>query len=205
MQFSSVIQDYNFGDWQLHVKIPDPVEVENYCNANNSASEFYWSQVWPAAIGMCEYMAERSEQFTNKKVLEIAAGLALPSLLAAKMQAIVTSTDLYASAIEWIKKNAALNELKNLESFTLDWQHIPSHITTDVLLLSDINYAQESFDALEKMILHFLHQQTTILISTPERLVAKQFIQRLAPFIKEHQSFSVIHHNTPHNVSVFCL
>ena len=60
-------------------------------------------------------------------------------------------------------------------------------IKADVVLLSDINYAPEQFESLLLLIKKLLEQGATIIIATPQRIMATPFVQELVPFTKYNE------------------
>ncbi len=76
-------------------------------------------------------------------------------------------------------------QLANVTGKVLNWNQLPHDITADVLILSDINYGPNQFDRLNKVLQWFLQKGTTILISTPQRLMAKPFIEKLLPWCSQ--------------------
>lgn len=64
----------------------------------------------------------------------------------------------------------------------LNWDNIPDTVKAEVLLLSDVNYDPWAFDKVFTTINRFLNEGTLIILSTPQRLMAKPFIERLLPF-----------------------
>ena len=73
----------------------------------------------------------------------------------------------------------------------LDWNAIPENIQPDVVLLSDVNYDPTQFDLLIHLIDKFLTQVCTIILSTPQRIIASPFIQKLeASIIERHEAFA---------------
>ena len=90
----------------------------------------------------------RKKVFTKNAVIDfflisfgiLAAGLGLPSLLAARYAYEVHASDHIPEAVELMKRSADLNGILNMKCSLLDWNCLPENIRTDILLLSDINY-----------------------------------------------------------------
>src|SRR6185312_16418389 len=84
--FKTYIQSYTFGDRPIQLTVPDFAGIqERYTSLNkeNNATVFpFWSKVWPAAEGLCKYLARHPNYIKDKSVLELAAGLGLPSVFA---------------------------------------------------------------------------------------------------------------------------
>ena len=75
----------------------------------------------------------------------------------------------------------------------------------DIMLLSDINYEPLAFDALMKLVFSFLDKGKTILLSTPQRLMAKDFIRAILPFSKQQEERIVFWEGVEAPISLFVL
>ena len=126
-----------------------------------------------------------------KLYLVVVAGLGLPSLVAAKWASNVCCSDYIEAPLAYVKASALHHQIHNINYRIINWTNLPNDIETNVLLLSDINYEPAAFALLFNMITHFLAKQTTIILSTPQRLLAKPFIEQLLPFCKLQQSIDV--------------
>jgi predicted nicotinamide N-methyase len=80
------------------------------------------------------------------------------------------------------------NRFNNMESRRLNWHQLPEDLQPDVLLLSDINYDPAEFDILYQVLSRFLQKRTLIMLSTPQRLLAKPFISRLMPWCIQQEN-----------------
>lgn len=165
----------------------------------------YWARLWPAAIALSRYLDAHPELVQNKKVLELAGGLGLPSLVAAQWAAAVCCTDYAPEAIEWMQLSAKANGSINFTATAMDWNHLPEGLGADVLLLSDINYDPAVFEILFKVLTSFVDKGTLILLSTPQRLMAKPFIERLLPFCIAQHNEIINHDGSETATSVFVL
>ncbi|MDB5206759.1 MAG: methyltransferase protein [Flavisolibacter sp.] len=163
----------------IELFVPDVEEVQAAYKKEAIAFP-YWSQVWPAAIALSEFLLSHPQYTHNKKVLELAGGLGLPSIIAARNAVSVISSDYIPEAVEAIQRSAKHNGIKNLRALTLDWHSLPQDIVADVLLLSDINYDPAVFALQQQLINSFLNKGTIVILSTPQRLVAKEFITPLS-------------------------
>ncbi|MBO9591525.1 MAG: methyltransferase [Niabella sp.] len=191
------------GDRRLEIFMPPPDVVQQAYIHNKNAA--YWAQVWPAAVGLCIFLQQHPQYITGQKVLELAAGLGLPGLYAASLARRVTISDKEALAGSYVKRSATHLQLNNVTVEALDWKDAIAQPLPDVVLLSDVNYAPEVFAELKKVIGHFLQQAVTVIISTPQRLVAKPFITTLLPYAAVQWSTAVALDNREADVSVFVL
>lgn len=186
MNPEATLQTFQFGDYHVQAYVPDALLLQQWFTAqqkiNPSFPSPYWAQIWPAAKALCSFIAEEPQWVQHKKVLELAAGLGLPSLLAAQFASEVISSDYIDEAVESIQQSIEQNGFQNMQSCVLDWNALPPSLTADVLLVSDINYEPAVFETIYKVIEKFLNAGTVILLSTPQRLMAKPFIERLVSF-----------------------
>jgi predicted nicotinamide N-methyase len=151
----------------------------------------YWAKVWPAAIGLCYFLENNLSYIQNKTVLELAAGLGLPSIYAASFAQQVLASDIEPNAIPFIRESASLNNLLNLDVAIIDWSQVKNIEMPEVVLLSDVNYNPLSFTALLATIHRFLNVGSTIILSTPQRLMAKTFVSQLLPFCIQQEEIII--------------
>ncbi len=188
MELQTNLQTFHFGNYRFNAFVPDSLALQQaftkQLQTDPSTAAPYWAQVWPSAFALCEFIATQPHWLQNKTVLELAAGLGLPSLLAAQVATQVTCSDYIPQAVELMQQSIHENKLENIDAMLIDWNHLPNDLSVDVLLLSDINYEPQAFETLFNVIISFLEKGTIILLSTPQRLMAKPFIDRLLPFSK---------------------
>jgi predicted nicotinamide N-methyase len=153
--------------------------------ANNAATVFpFWAKIWPAAKAIADFLGAELPYIKNKRVIEIGAGIGLPSFAIAQHTAEIIISDYATEAVELIEKNIDHLGLTNTKAMCLDWNDFPTNIKADIVLLSDINYAPNDFNALQNLIQRFLAQGSTIIISTPERITASPFVEKINMYIK---------------------
>lgn len=182
---------YTFGNIGIKLLVPSDKQLfAQYRQGEENACP-YWGRVWPAAIALSQYIAENPIHIQNKRVLELAGGLGLPSLVAAHFAKTICCSDYMEEAVHIIAENALLNRL-HIATEVIDWNHIPDDKIKDVILLSDINYEPAIFDQLFIVIKKILGRKVKIILSTPQRLMAKPFIERLLPFVSEQTEIPVV-------------
>jgi predicted nicotinamide N-methyase len=83
----------------------------------------YFGVVWPAARALAGELARRGRGLAGKSLLELGCGLAMPALVAAKLGARTTATDLHPDVPAYLARNLARNGLAPgaLEYLELDW------------------------------------------------------------------------------------
>ncbi len=195
MNISSQIETFEFDYQIVKVLVPETESLQNWYKQQQETTFPFWGKVWPAAKALCIYLSNISDFFSEKKVIEIAGGLGLPSLYIANYARHVICSDYNKHAIEYVKKSIEINELTNITTAIIDWstfnaeEKIAKKI--DILLMSDINYDPEEFAVLNKLLLQFLKRGTNVILSTPQRLMAKPFIDELSLYIFDQKEFKV--------------
>jgi predicted nicotinamide N-methyase len=171
--------------------VPDPEWVEQRFRVQQDAGirpdPPYWSRIWHSAMALSGYIIQRPELLRGKQVLELAAGLGLPARVAATLATHVLASDYLPEAVAMLQQNINSFGIKNMEAALLDWNALPEDLAADVVLLSDINYEPEAFDALLGVIRRFLEKDALILLATPQRLMAGPFIDALAPYVQHRE------------------
>jgi predicted nicotinamide N-methyase len=194
---------------KIQLYVPDPRKVYGHYQQqkliDHNIDFPYWTRVWPAAKAISEFLLVHHEHINGKHVLELAAGLGLPSLIASRFAKTVHCSDYIPKAMQVVQKSIEFNHINNMYTSVLDWYNLPDDLYTDVLLLSDINYEPDLFGVLYNSIEGFISKGTTIILSTPQRLMAKPFIERLLPWCVEQKEIIVPHEKQHIATNVFVL
>jgi predicted nicotinamide N-methyase len=156
-----------------------------------SAANPYWGKVWHSAIAMCDYLIKNNEILHTKTVMEMGAGLGLVSLVAANYASSVIATDISSTAVEQIKRAAQINQKSNLSAFVLDWSINNKLPNMDVLLLSDVNYDPSQFATLVQLIENCKKKNIKIILTTPQRLMAKPFIEKIQHLMLSNEEVKI--------------
>lgn len=177
--------------------VPDPERVKEVYGQlleKDPATPFpYWARIWPSAMALVDFLQQHPHWIKDKQVLELGAGVGLPSLLMAPQAAGMLISDHAPEAVALLQKNIAYLGLVNVTAACLDWNELPDEIRADTLLLSDINYAPEQFAPLLALIRRMLTQGTTIILATPQRITVSPFAEAIQPFIKWSELKTVQH------------
>lgn len=209
MNFTKQLQTFHLNNSSFDVFVPIQSEIQQAYLQQKAVDENvdfpYWAKVWPSAIGLSIFLQHNPQLLQDKKVLELAAGLGLPSLVAAQYATKVCCSDYVQAPLDFVQASSDHHQFTNIDYQIINWFAVPPTITTDVLLLSDINYEPAAFAVLFNMIQTFLAKQTTIILSTPQRLLAKPFIEQLLPFCKLQKDIEVLENGEPVWVQVLIL
>lgn len=204
MTFPLVLHTVQLSNVCIPLFMPDAAAVKEAHRKGEIASP-YWSQVWPAAKALAGFILDNLAYTDGKKVIELGAGLGLPSLVAARNATAVLCTDSEPAAVAVAKQSADHVNLKNFRIEILDWQKVSYFPSADVLLLSDLSYDPSAFSSLLKTIEIFLEKETTVLLSTPQRLMAKEFVAPLLPYCINQKETIVTHNGKAVAISVMVL
>jgi methyltransferase-like protein 23 len=195
MSASIQLQHLQRPGYTIDLFVPNAQEVQNiYFQQKQLQAQVpfpHWTKLWPAALAMGDLIYQHPEWVKDKKVLELAAGLGLPSFIAARYATAVCCSDYLDEAVDTMSKTVQHLQLTNVTCELLDWNHLPEDLTVDVLLLSDINYDPEQFEQLYQVLQRFIQQGTIIILTTPQRLMAKPFIEKLLPLCKQQYEMAV--------------
>ena len=206
--FTPELQSFSFGALCVQLWVPILGSLRrNLAEHEEAADELfpYWAKLWPSAIAMCGFIAAHPHLVAHKNVLELGAGLGLPGILAAQSAREVTISDHVPEAVAFMRSSVELNGLINVHCAIFNWDALPPGLTADVLLLSDINYDPSAFEILSQVLLGFLSQGTTILLTTPQRLMARPFIERLLPYCVVQQEQLIAQHGEQTFISVLVM
>ncbi|NCI48158.1 class I SAM-dependent methyltransferase [Sediminibacterium soli] len=142
----------------------------------------FWARVWPSSMALAEFIAANPRFVKNKTVLELAGGLGLPSIVAAPHAGKVICSDLFPEALHFVDATIRHHRLTNTVTQLIDIHAVPSAIDPDVVLLSDVNYNRELLPVIGHLVANYLAQNKRILLTTPQRVVAKPFVADLLPY-----------------------
>jgi len=173
------------GGLQLYVPDSDQVKpTYEHLVATHPAAAFpFWARIWPSSLALAAFLQREPSWVASKHVLEIGAGIGLPSFSIAKDALSLLVSDYSTEAVALMEKNIQSLGLSNAKAMYLDWNDFPSDLSADTVLFSDINYDPEQFKALLSLIQQLLDKDTTIVIATPERISAVSFAVQLEPYV----------------------
>ena len=133
----------------------------------------YWAELWPSGLALARVVG--GLDLAGKRVLELGAGLGLPSLAAAIGGGDVLATDWADDAVALLRENAARNEIE-LRAERVRWDEpdlLLAGAPWDLLLGADLLYERRNADAL----LHLLPQLGgELLLAEPGRPFAARFL-----------------------------
>ncbi len=156
----------------------DPRLLEDLCP--------YFGVVWPAALALCESMVAMGSTLKGARVLEVGCGLALPSLLAAKLGAVVTATDFHPDVPEFLKLNLAANKV-TVDYRKMDWKDLNATeglrpikaLGYDWVVGSDILYERDHPGTVAEALTILAGKSGRIIIADPLRPYLQAFVDEM--------------------------
>ncbi len=158
---------------------PDQIRIQNeellrFCP--------YFGVIWPAARGLARFIEDRKSSFSKRKGIELGAGLALPSIAAARASAEMLVTDFHPDVETFALENAQLNHVR-LHYQLLDWsQPLPAELQQafDFVLAADVLYESAHPTELAQTLKKLIHPQGVIYLSDPGRVYLDRMLDAMS-------------------------
>ena len=137
----------------------------------------YGLVLWPAAIALAHEVASRA--VAGMRVLELGAGTGLPGIVAASLGAGVVQTDRQKAVLHVCAQNAARNGVTSIAHRVADWTAWDDRARYDLILGSDILYAESLHPHLRAIFDGNLADGGTVLLSDPYRDRALRLLEAM--------------------------
>ncbi|NPA40357.1 MAG: methyltransferase [Thermodesulfobacteria bacterium] len=121
----------------------------------------FWFKIWEAGIVLADYVASVPPV---KKILEIGAGLGVPSLVAAAFGHDVLATEYQELPLEFIKRSAEENNLK-LRTAILDWTNPQIDEKFDLIIGAEVVFKKSLFMPLIELFKKLLKDDGEVIIA----------------------------------------
>ena len=140
----------------------------------------YWADLWHSSLALGRYLVTANVVRPGMTTTEIGCGLGLPGIVAGLLGAEVTLTDYLPETLEFLSLNWNQNIAQPLRSQLLDWREPDPTLRAELLLASDVAYEKRSFEYLFQTLKILSQPGGRIIITEPNREIAKSFIEALA-------------------------
>jgi predicted nicotinamide N-methyase len=135
----------------------------------------YWAELWPSGLALARYVADLP--VSGLRVVELGAGLGLPSLAAALAGARMLATDWAPDAVPLLERNAAANGIE-LEVERVAWTEpdaLLARAPFDLALAADVLYERRNVEPLLALLSGLAPEA---LVADPRRPAASEFLDR---------------------------
>lgn len=144
----------------------DDALKEDYCP--------YFGVPWEAGLGLAQFLDHY--ELKNKSILEIGAGLSLPSFVATRNGANVVATDFHQDVKTFLEINQNMNQI-HFEYKQINWRKESLDLGKfDLIIGSDILYESAHPDHVSKTLISNLKNDGRIILSDPGRAYIQKFV-----------------------------
>lgn len=141
----------------------------------------YWADLWPSGRVLAEELVGRD--LRGRRMLELGAGLGLPSLVALARGCTPLATDWYPVALDFARANARAAGLGELATMVVDWSAPPDALRTsgpfDLVVGADVAYERRHAMQLAPLIAEIATPETEVIIADPRRPDANALVGAL--------------------------
>jgi predicted nicotinamide N-methyase len=138
----------------------------------------YWARLWPSGRALAEAVAGDPPP-PDARVLELGAGLGLPSTVAARSGAAVLTTDGYTDAVAYAAHALALNEV-DAEVAHVDWsahgEALVARGPWDLVLAADVLYTAANVRTALALLPRLVAPGGEIRLADPDRAGARDLL-----------------------------
>ncbi len=145
----------------------------------------YWAELWPAAIGLAQWLLNQPKLARGTSVLELGAGLGLTGLAAHWQGGEVTLTDYIPESLEVARYLWQLNGEQPLATSPMDWRKPDPALAADLVIAADVAYEERFFEPLMNAFHQLRRPGGRIIVSEPNRKVGRGWLQKL---VQEQQA-----------------
>lgn len=139
----------------------------------------YFAKIWDSALNLSHWIVQHQKVFMHKNVLEIGAGLAIPSMVMAKLGHNITATDYHPHAQYFAATNQRINQLP-FSYYQNNWNNLHQLVSGfDVVIASDILYEGKYISDLTDLLKKSLSPNAVFILCDPVRGYLQKFLTEL--------------------------
>ena len=139
----------------------------------------YGVALWPSAIALAHEVASREDEFRERSVLELGAGMGLPGIVAGTVGGRVVQTDRDELALHLCQRNGVRNDAAGVEYRVADWTDWTDTARYDWIIGADVLYGAVLHPHLRTIFTTNLAPGGRVLIADPFRAVGLRFLERM--------------------------
>lgn len=137
----------------------------------------YWAELWPASLGLAEWLGLRNAELAGGYCLDCGCGLGFTALVGSWLGARVLACDYELAALQAVQKSAQLSGVSSPECICIDWRNTalaPASIRR--LWAADIIYESRSVQPVFNFMRSCMGSGSRAWIAEPGRAIFSQFI-----------------------------
>lgn len=170
------IKDLDTAVDQLCANVPTEAGAE----ARTLELSPYYGVPWASGLALAQHLAKMGGFLKGKTVLELGCGLALPSIVAAKLGARVTAIDFHPDVPKLLETNCTQNGVQ-VEFALKDWRSGGMDLGSfDFVIGSDILYESSHPDSIAREVTAHCHRESHILLADPGRAYLQLCVDAIA-------------------------
>ncbi|NPB09030.1 MAG: methyltransferase [Thermodesulfobacteria bacterium] len=135
----------------------------------------FWAKIWEASLVLADFIATVKPQ---GRILELGAGLGVVGLTAAAFGHEVVITDYEEECLDFVRLNAALNQLENVTVARLDWRNPEDLGKFQIIVGAEIVFSGRYFETLLELFKKYLAPGGAVYLAHD-----KERMRTLAPFL----------------------
>lgn len=166
-RFVTRTEPFSHGAFRAEILLPrsaDELIEEGTFDADERLP--YWAELWPSARALARWLLDHPP---TGSVIELGAGIALPSLALRHLGLDPLATDWYPEALEFARTNAERNGLGPLRTRVLDWREVPEVGRFDGVIAADVLYELRNSQALATVLPRLVAPGGRVLVADPGR------------------------------------
>lgn len=186
----------------IEVRVVRPRSAEDLIDEDDYARDErlpYWADLWPSGRVLAEWLS--GQQLAGLRVVELGAGLALPSLVALGRGARVLATDWYPEALSFARANAAGAGVGDLDTLVADWGDPPDALFSagpfDLVLGADVLYENRHGPQLAALMDRLVAPGGRVVIADPRRPAADSLLAEMRETGWTHRREDVVYTGPP--------
>jgi predicted nicotinamide N-methyase len=138
----------------------------------------YFGILWPSSIALGIFLSQHPDLVKGRTVLELGAGLGLPSLVASYLGGDVLATDYHPDVESYFLRNCRHSGI-TCRYQRMNWREEKVAEKFDVVIGSDILYEAKHASEVARGLLRFVKPGGLVILSDPGRAYLQKFIHAM--------------------------
>jgi predicted nicotinamide N-methyase len=143
----------------------------------------YWAALWPSGVALADAVLASPQIVSNKRVLELGAGLGVTAIAALSAGADLTITDYAPESLDLARYNAVVNGQVDPNTLQVNWRNPSrdlrriSDVGFPVVLAADVLYEQRDVEPLLELVDWLVAPSGLLWLAEPRRYAAARFVE----------------------------